>query len=436
MSRDSCTSSFVVQDLQFGKAVRAGGVALEDFEMLHRLAKPSYDHLGYARRRFPTVLPSSLHRVKLVNALTVCAVALSFASVRGQNPASPQSSADLMYARGVDAATGGDAATAQMLFRSAWETDEGNTKYLQALEDSYIYNRRFDKAMDVLRVYVKRSGPTSLGWALQAELLFQERHYDLAFRSAEIATKISNNNFRTHEIIGLVFAVYGKYPASLKEMMTAAAQDPNSTEVRFYLGRLHAEMGDFSAARDDFLTCLRLNPSYPHLLENLGLTYEALGDFSKAATEYQQALALEKSGKVPPSEYPYICLGLLMEKQGHAAEAVSLVEQGWQRNPDSTWANFELGRLLFYADQEKLAESYLKRAVALDPTFSRVHYFLARLYYRASRVTEAQAELAAFTSLNKVLSNREPKKTGPAMEDGFPALSARLSDALHPQESP
>lgn len=370
----------------------------------------------------PTFARHTVHCVNCVKVLAICCAIVLTSLVAPAENTTAVSPAEKMYLHGVSAAKSGDELAAQKDFREAWGLDNGNPKYLQSLEESYIYNHQLHDALDLLRVYVKRSGPTQLGWTLQAEVLFQMRQYDLAFRSAESALKLSSNDYRAHEIIALIFTVYERYPAGLKEMEIAAAQGPTSPQIQFYLGRLHASVADFLAARNNFIACLQLNPVYPRALENLGLTHEALGAPAKAMIEYRQALALEEGGKTPRSEYPYLCLGLLLEKQGQTKEALSLVEQGWRRNPNSTWANFERGRLLLDTNQEASAEYFLKRAESLDPTFSRVHFLLARLYRKTSRPAEARSEIVAFTKLNKVVGNREPRETALMTEKVSPEL--------------
>ncbi|SRR6266496_4188861 len=92
-----------------------------------------------------------------------------------------------------------------------------------------------------------------------------------------------------------------------------------------------------------------------------------------------------ESRKTPRSEFPYVCLGLLLKKQGASAEARELLEQGQQRNPGSSWANCELGRFWLTAKKLKSAEHYLERAETLDSTFSRVHFMLGRLYQQTNK---------------------------------------------------
>ncbi len=319
-----------------------------------------------------------------------------------------ESSPEQAFNEGLTFAASGDQDFASNAFHKAWEADPTNAKYVENLTVLYIHSHQFSKALEILRDYVKRVGPTSLGWTLQGELLFEEQRYDLAYQSLDAALNLSSNNFRAHELMGLVFSVFGRLDLGVEQMQLAAAQNPSSPQVRFYLGRLHYQTNNYLAARNDFAECLKLRPAYPRAQENLGLAYEALGQVSEAMKQYQDALSLERAGKTPRSEYPYVCLALLLAKQGQTEEAIVLLKEGQERNPSSPWANFELGTLLFKTRDFGSAEFYLKQAASLDSKFSRVHYFLGMLYQKTNRPNDAKAELALFRELDKTPENWQP----------------------------
>ncbi len=74
-----------------------------------------------------------------------------------------------------------------------------------------------------------------LGWTLQGELLFEEHDYDRSFESLHNALAISNDNWRGHEIIGLIFTVNGDFLGAIREMTMAAHQNPSNPDVHFCL---------------------------------------------------------------------------------------------------------------------------------------------------------------------------------------------------------
>jgi lipopolysaccharide biosynthesis regulator YciM len=83
-----------------------------------------------------------------------------------------------------------------------------------------------------------------------------------------------------------------------------------------------------------------------------------LQDIPKAIDAYERAIHLEKVGKTPPSEDPYVEYAVLMANQGETEKSISLLKEGLSKNPRSARANFELGRVLFKAGQLENAESF------------------------------------------------------------------------------
>jgi len=320
-------------------------------------------------------------------------------------------SAEQSHARALELAASGDDAAAGEWFRKAWEEDPTDTRYIHDLAVYDIHHHKYSDALAVIRDCVKRLGPTDLGWTLQGELLFEEKEYDAAYQSLRSALDLSNVNYRAHELIGLIFSLNRRYGLALEELKIAAAQNPASAQVHFYCGRLYYRNANYASALDELLACLKLQPAYPEALENLGLAYEAMGDLSMAINQYRMAIDLEKSGRTPSSELPYVCLGALLSKQSGAEEALPLLREALAKNPNSAWANFELGRLYFKADQDALAERHLKRSAELDKNFSRPHFLLGRLYARSGRQAEAKTEFAHFQELDKEPDNREPQLT-------------------------
>lgn len=357
------------------------------------------------------VLTASLFQVAAI--LVVAFFMLPLLSAQGIRSNSVPLSAEGQYQSGVELAQSGDSTNAEAHLRAAWVIKPTEPKYVQGLTVYYIHRHEFTKALEVLGDYVKRSGPTSLGWTLQGELLFEQHQYDLAYQSLRSALDMSDDNYRAHELLGLIFSALDRYALGLEELKTAAKQNPDSPQVHFYLGRLYYQTNFYSSARDEFIECLKLSPNYPEARENLGLAYEALGDSAGALAQYRQALSLEQKGTVPRSEYPYVCLGLLLEKEGQTTDAIALLKQGQERNPESSWANFELGRLLFKTNHGNSGESYLKHAATIDKDFSRVHFILGRLYRETHRPREAQTEFLLFQELDKNPENRQPRSSGP-----------------------
>jgi tetratricopeptide (TPR) repeat protein len=326
--------------------------------------------------------------------------------------ASTYPDAEVHYMRGVGLAQDRKTQDAEAEFRAAWERAPDQERYAYGLAMHYTHSHQFEKALSVIRDNVTRHGPTTLGWTLEGELLFEQKQYEPAYECLQNALKLSTTNARAHELIGLILVVHRRNMEALQELRIAAEQNPASAQARFYYGRICYTTGDYATARDEFEACLQLQADYPEALENLGLAYEGLNDDANALESYRKAIELDKTGKNPPSGEPYIELGRLLAKLDKYDEAISVFREGSQKHPNSARGNYEFGRVLFRTRRYVEAEKLLVRSVELDPNFSRPHFLLAAIYRAQNRAREASSELARFQALDKIPENRQARITG------------------------
>lgn len=349
------------------------------------------------------------HRFSFAIALYVLPL---FAPLSAAQSSIPGATGEDYHNLAIHMASAGRTSEAGELFRKAWEIDPTNEVYVHDLAVYYIHQHDYPRALGVITDHVKRSGPTALGWTLQGEYLFEQKQLDAAYQSLREALDLSPTNYRAHELTGLIFALHRRYGLALEELKIAVAQNPNSAQTHFYCGRLYYRMADYTAARDEFKSCLALNAVYPEATENLGLTLEALGDATGAQERYRQAIAFDKAGATPRSEFAYVCLGALLSKTGgHDKEAEDLLQNALSNNPKSAWAHFELGRLYFKQRADAAAAKHFALSGELDNRYSRPHFFLAKIYQRTARARDAETEFARFRELDADPENREPQIT-------------------------
>jgi tetratricopeptide (TPR) repeat protein len=291
--------------------------------------------------------------------------------------------------------------------RSQWAQDPQNGKYAQALTLAYIHLKSYPLAESVIARYKSECGSTALTHGLESELHFQQQQYETAFHEARESIKISDQNPRMHEILGLIYAVRRSYQNALPELEIAARQAPDNPQVRYFYGRNLYTTGHYPEATKEFLACLHLNPKHVRALENLGLCYEALGEFSKAVDSYKQAITLRSAEPNSKDVEAYAYYGTLQARLGQNTEAVATLQKALSINPRSFRANYELGKLsLDHGDLDQ-AERYLFAAVKLVPTFSQTYYLIGRMYIKEHRQQDAQNYFAVFQQLNNIPANRE-----------------------------
>ena len=114
-----------------------------------------------------------------------------------------------------------------------------------------------------------------------------------------------------------------------------------------------------------------------------------------AAVDFESEIEI-----APGNTSAYKELAEIRLEQPDVQGAVTILEQGVARNPDSPELLATLGRAYLQVPGESRAITVLRRAVALDPRSSSYHYQLGRAYLKAGHRAEAGAEMARARTLN------------------------------------
>jgi tetratricopeptide (TPR) repeat protein len=311
-----------------------------------------------------------------------------------------------LYEHGIELYSSGDKTAAEQELRKAVEERPANGQFVASLAKLYIAESRPNPALDVVRNYTKVCGATALGYALAAEVLFQQREYDDAMKAIIASVKLYPVNARMHQLLGLLLLMKRDNTDASLELRKAEQLDPNDAAIRYYYGRTLYLTGRYAEAHDQFLACLQKDPQYRKALENLGLSYEAVSDYGNAAKYYKQAIEREKSEKVKHGE-PFGFYGAMLIEMGQPKQALAVLEEGIVASPRSLVVNFELGRVLFALGQPERAQHFLEIAENLAPKYAQTHYLLGRLYNQQKRDRESEQEFKKFQDLEKDPANRE-----------------------------
>ena len=315
--------------------------------------------------------------------------------------------AESYHAQAIHLQSQGNEAGAEGEFKAAWMEAPKEPKYVRGITNFFIQRSRYDEAIAVIANQVKLCGETALGYELEGELLFHQKHYEMAFEALKRSLALYNHNARAHQLLGLVWLIRRQNLEALGELQTAAEQDPDQPQIRYFLGRVYYSTANYPAARDEFLACLKFQPGFPKALENLALSYEALNEDDKAIQVFQEAISLEGTRPGPRRVEALVYYAVLRAKMGQLEEAFGMLRQAIGLSPKSFRANFELGRLLLKSGRLAEAERHLLAAAELDSKFSRTYYFLARLNKEQKRTQEADRYMALFQHLDKDVRNRE-----------------------------
>jgi tetratricopeptide (TPR) repeat protein len=174
---------------------------------------------------------------------------------------------------------------------------------------------------------------------------------------------------------------------------------------------MYDRQGRYADARNEFLACVRWQPENRRAYEYLALIYEGEQQYDQAVSAYEKAIELEQK-QPSKSEWPYLNYGILLSKLDRNEEALKLLQQAAHKSPGSAKAQFEFGRVLLQVGSVEAAKTSLLRALEIDPTLPRAHYFLGNAYQRLHETEKADESWARFKELQKMEADKKVRSEG------------------------
>ena len=222
------------------------------------------------------------------------------------------------------------------------------------------------------------------------------KHYEAAnayhragnYAAAEAEFKVILGE--AYERLGKIYSAQGNYPASVNAFETARSTGSDSSERLIDLSIAYFHTGKYQKGLEPLQRVIAANAQNSIAHHLLGKTYFMMGDFEKATRELQEALRLS------PNDYDAeYTLGLCYLKRKDVPQARQTFEGMVNRLGNRPALRVLIGRA--YRETGFLPESIeeFKKAIALDPKFPRVHYYLGLTYlYKdgAARIPDATEE--------------------------------------------
>ena len=179
-------------------------------------------------------------------------------------------------------------------------------------------------------------------------------------------------------------------PDAALEVLTPAMRDqPREPRFHFLAGRAHLLRGQLADARREFEEGLRLNPGSAAALVELAGVAVADGDPERAVSLAQQALAID-----PRARGAHLAWGQALDRMHQDEQAKAQVETELTAWPDDFRAALLLGELAERRGDSAAAESFFRRAIAIEPRFAASHLRLARRLLESGGDAAEGVELA------------------------------------------
>jgi tetratricopeptide (TPR) repeat protein len=283
---------------------------------------------------------------------------------------------------------------------------------------------------------VARSGRAAEGVAALRQGLVADAVSDL-----EAAAAAAPSSSEARRLLGVAHAAAGNVDASLKGLAEAIRLAPGDERAHVAMGRVLTEAGRIQEAERVLLDTLHLLPASGRARWALADLYELTGRRADAIDQLEQAATLSMiAGKAAllwrlvnlahqvldeerfvsvltrrtrlmrNDPFAHRSLGLAYHRAGRDVEAlVELLVSSYLGHEDALTAAV-MGRIHLNAGRLTMAETVLRRAVAMAPDSAEARYALARTLLRAGKEEEGQQQLAEFQRLQETVLEQQRQK--------------------------
>ena len=225
-------------------------------------------------------------------------------------------------------------------------------------------------------------------------------HPELAVAPLDRAVEQSPSNLDLLEYRGRAHSLVAQ--ASYAKM---GQIDPDAWQVHKVRAELFVGDGKDRDAITEYLAALAKANKNPDLYEGLGDAYRRLNELEQAQKAYAREVDL-----APQNPIALYNLGSTDIDRGDYAAGVSLLKSMIDRYPDSSHAEYYLGRGLAETNHDADAAVMLERSAHADGSgeiAKRSYYQLIRIYRKLQRPQDERRVLAAY---NQLRQDEEKKK--------------------------
>jgi len=232
--------------------------------------------------------------------------------------------------------------------------------------------------------------------------LAQKRQYTAAVPAWREALRLSPDDARAHNNLGLALAETGKIDEAIAEYRRSLQLDDRSSQTNNNLGSALAEAGRLAEATTCFERALDLDPENPRAQNNLGGALAESGRLAEAIVHLRRAVEIS-----PDVADSHNNLGAALARSGDLDEALLHLEKAVSLAPQDAGYRYNFGRILAARGRFAEAVTQLEEAARLshrkDPT---VLQMLAAMYSETGRYADALS--TARSALDLAQSRRDP----------------------------
>lgn len=169
----------------------------------------------------------------------------------------------------------------------------------------------------------------------------------------------------------------GEFDQAIGKAQAVLDKDPKAASACEVLGICLVKKGELKEGMVQLQRAIEINPKQNTAITKMGDVYLAQGELPKAKAEFLRAIGIN-----PGDRFAHQRLGLLLEKEGNEAEAITHLEQGIiGTSPDYLGIKLDLGRLYNRSGQYRKTVALLQALVTDDCKSPSAQLVLGAAYF-------------------------------------------------------
>jgi tetratricopeptide (TPR) repeat protein len=247
-------------------------------------------------------------------------------------------------------------------------------------------------------------------YAALAELYQRSGHVENAIPAMRLAIERDPQNEAYRFRYGMLLTDTKAPEAAVIRLNESLKDFPRSSKLWFALGVAHFKNHKYDEAALAFERSVQFDPAFAPALAYLGIVYDETARYEEAIAAYRRAVAV--NDKLAAVHY-LLADALLRQTTADVLSAESHLKRAIALEPSFAPARLALGRLYIRLERFNEAATQLEAVAAADPEQPEAQYQLSRVYMRLKRTEEAQKAIAAF----KRLSDNQQKQAQTERQD-------------------
>ena len=289
-------------------------------------------------------------------------------------------------------------------FKEALRLDPTNDSATVNLALAYKSVGKTEAAIDLIRATIKER-PSGALYNMLGGLDEESGEYMEAVQSFQRAVELDPNNEQYYFDLGMEYLSHFTFGPAGEVYRVGTQKFPRSSRQFLGLAFSHYAVREYAEAADAFTTALEIDPESPAVFQawRTVLSFLATKDWEALLPRLNRMAAAHPQNAELAFAYGAALFRLEVSKgqEGAFDRPQSFLEKAVQLQPDFPEAHLELGALYAARKQDDKAVVEYLEAIRQDPNSDVAHYRLGQVYRDMNKMELATQELDRYQELSR-----------------------------------